>query len=140
MPRSSPVRAAALGLAAGLALSAVSCGGDGPKLYPVTGKVLFNGQPVEGASVVFVPDGGGDLRPSGTTDEDGSFSLSTYPHGEGAPAGNYVVLVTKYPENARELETPKSELPTKYADQAAALLKATVQEERTDLAPFQLTK
>ena len=37
-----------------LALTLASCGrGDVPALYPVHGKVIFNGQPAEGATVMF---------------------------------------------------------------------------------------
>jgi hypothetical protein len=116
-----------------------SCGSSGPKLHPVSGKVLFEGNPVEGAAVVFVPDTG-DLKPSGRTAADGSFTLSTYPHGDGAPAGSYVVLITLYPPNARELENPKNKLPARYADQSAKLLTATVKDGATELEPFKLTK
>jgi hypothetical protein len=117
-----------------------SCGSDGPKLHPVSGKVLFEGNPVEGASVVFVPASGGDLKPSGRTGKDGSFTLSTYPHGDGAPAGDYTVVVTWYPDNARELDNPKNKLPDKYAHPDKPLLRATVRDEATDLEPFRLTK
>ncbi|NJO24457.1 MAG: hypothetical protein HC868_18030, partial [Sphingomonadales bacterium] len=96
-----------------------SCGSSGPKLHPVSGKLLFDGKPIEGATLVFHPVGGGDLKPSGTTKADGSFTLSTYPHGDGAPAGDYVVLVTWYPPNARELDNPQNKLPARYADAAA---------------------
>src|SRR5687768_8641325 len=91
-------------------LGVVGCGQAGPKLHPVQGKVLFKQQPAEGAQVVFQPVGGAGeaqpLTPSGTTAADGSFTLNTYPHGEGAVAGDYVVLVSWYPPNARDEANP----------------------------------
>ena len=91
--------------------------------------------------MVFHPVGGtpsADLKPAGAVGADGSFTLQTYPQGEGAPEGDYLVLVTWYPPNARELENPKNKLPEKYADQTAGLLKATVKAGQNDLAPFLL--
>ena len=120
-----------------------SCGSGRVKLYPVRGQVFFQGNPAEGALVVFQPADAADPnapKPSGTASPDGSFTLSTYPHGEGAPAGEYVVLVTWYPPDAREQENAINKLPDRYADPTAALLKATVEEAPNELQPFRLTK
>lgn len=117
------------------------CGDSGPKLYPVKGSVFYGDQPAEGATVVFQPktqekDAGSP--PSGTVGADGSFTVRTHPHGEGAPPGEYTVLVTWYPENARSLENPKSKLPAKYADPAQTPLKATVGSGPVELEPFKI--
>ena len=118
------------------------CGQAGPKLQPVSGKVLFKQQPAEGAQVVFQPVGtAGEaqpLTPSGTTAADGSFTLATHPYGAGAMAGDYIVLVSWYPANAREENNPKNKLPVKYSDPSAALIKATVKEGSNELPPFEL--
>jgi len=54
--------------AVGLVLS--GCGPKGPELAPVEGVVTLDGQPLEGATVLFHAEGGG--RPStGTTDANG---------------------------------------------------------------------
>lgn len=64
----------------------------GPQMAPVTGVVLLDGKPVEGASVLFTPDAGG--RPAdGVTDKEGKFSLQTYEPGDGAPVGHYKVAI-----------------------------------------------
>jgi hypothetical protein len=124
-----------------VALLAASCS-SGPKLHPVKGQLFHNDQPAEGASVVLHrKDGAADEpRPSGTVRADGSFTLSTYPHGEGAPPGEYVVLVTWYPPNAREQENPRNKLPDHYADPASSPLKATVKNGPTELEPIRLKK
>jgi hypothetical protein len=121
-------------------LLAVSCGDGGPTLYPVSGKVLYDGQPAEGATVVLHSADPNGPKPSGTVEADGSFTLRTHPHGEGAPAGDYAVIVTWYPPNSRGLENPKNKLPARYAVPAQSGLTATVRAGPTELEPFQLTK
>jgi hypothetical protein len=123
------------------ALLIASCGG-GPKLYPVRGKVLYLDQPAEGATVVFQPVNSGpdSAMPSGTVGADGMFTLRTHPHGEGAPAGEYVVVVTWLPPNAREFETPPNKLPGKYSSPTDSPLRATVKPGTNELEPFRLTK
>lgn len=111
-------------------------------LQPVRGQVFFMDQPAEGAKVVFQPASGESVdhsMPFGTVESDGSFTLNTEPHGEGAPAGEYIVLVSWYGPNAREKNNPQNKLPAKYNDPATPLLKATVKEGQNDLAPYKLT-
>lgn len=72
------------------------CGGsDGPDTEPVTGIVTLDGQPVEGARVVFSPGSGGGQAASGVTDAEGKYELTTFSQGDGAVVGNYNVIVTK---------------------------------------------
>ena len=124
-----------------LAISGASCS-SGPKLYPVKGQLFYGNEPAEGAQVVFqLRDGGPDaLKPSGMVQADGTFTLSTHPHGEGAPPGEYVVLVTWYPADAREQENPRNKLPERYADPSASPLKAAVQNGPTELEPIRISK
>jgi hypothetical protein len=79
-----------------LALAVAGCGG-GPKLVPVKGRVVYaNGQPVTAASVSFTPDaatGNNAILATGLLAEDGTFTLRTYPHGDGAMIGSYRVTV-----------------------------------------------
>ena len=122
----------------------VSCGTSGPELHPVRGQVLYEGQPAAGVQVVFQPaeqtEGKELAMPSGKTADDGSFTLQTYPHGEGAPVGEYIVLATWYPANGREVDNPKNKLSTKYANPGEPLLKATVKAGDNQLEPFRLAK
>ena len=69
-----------------LATAALAGCGDGPKMAAVSGTVLVNGQPVEGAQVLFMPDG---ERAAGSTDTNGRFQLSTYP----ATMGRYSAYI-----------------------------------------------
>ena len=119
-----------------------SCGGSQPKLHPVRGSVLYLGQPAAGALVVFQPANSGPeaLMPSGPVEADGTFTLRTAPHGDGAPAGDYVVLVTWFPANAREQSNPVNKLPGRYGNPAESPLRATVIAGSNQLEPFRLTK
>lgn len=136
------IRSAAQLVTALAAIVLPACGGGAPKLYPVQGKVLYLEQPAEGAIVVFQPVNSGpdSFMPSGMVGPDGTFSLRTHPHGEGAPAGEYVVLVTWLPPNAREQENPKNKLPGRYSSVAESPLRVTVKPGPNELEPFRLTK
>src|SRR5277367_6459881 len=73
-------------------------GSDRKKLYPVNGAVFVQGQPAVGARVFFSPaENPADpraLRPFAIVDKDGAFRLTTYTAYDGAPAGDYVVIIT----------------------------------------------
>jgi hypothetical protein len=121
----------------------VGCGKAGPELYPVEGKVTMNGQAPEGATVVLVPSSGTievANQPTGVVSSDGTFKLQTYPHGEGALPGDYKVLVTWLPPDARKQEKPINKAPVKYADPKTTPLSATIKEGQNTLPEFQLTK
>ena len=86
------------------AVLAVTAGCGGSSLgtpVPVTGKIIYQGQPVEGAQVTFhaKADTGeeGAVRRSanGRTAADGTFSLTTFKTGDGALPGDYVITVSK---------------------------------------------
>ena len=119
-------------------LAAAGCGGGGDQLttYPVTGVVTYNGAPVGDATVGFVPAEEGKPSAFGRTAQDGTYSLTTYEAGDGAPEGSYTVTVTKLeqvatdqtgsvtdesdpnyvppPDNPAPTPPPKSLVPKKY--------------------------
>jgi len=69
-----------------------------PRVVPVNGKVLYNGQPLPFGSVTFQPDKG---QPAvGDLSQDGSFTLSSYGPNDGAVPGRHLVSVVCY-ENMR---------------------------------------
>lgn len=63
----------------------------------VTGVVTFDGQPVKGASVMFIPKNKDILSASGMTNEKGEFLLTTAgaEGGSGAQSGEYSVAIRK---------------------------------------------
>jgi len=121
------------------------CKKSSVKLYPVKGKVLFKDQPAEGAKVVLSPAGEENAqfrgaRPTATVSADGSFEMFTDPHGVGAPAGAYDVLITWFPpRDENPNANPKNKLPAKYGDPTKPPLKVTVKEGENTLEPFKLT-
>lgn len=73
----------------------------GKATYPVSGTLLDSARkPATGATVILqpvIPDDRDLARPMATVGEDGSFRLTTYRTGDGAPEGEYVVTVV-WPE------------------------------------------
>lgn len=92
IPRLAPVLAAAC-------LVVVGCEPGKPAAVPAGGKVMFKKTtPAAGALVVFHPTDpavektiGG--KPFATVKEDGTFTLTSYAEGDGAPEGEYGVTV-----------------------------------------------
>jgi hypothetical protein len=143
MHRTILVGLLALGFGAG-------CGGGSVQqpTYAVSGRVMFAGKPVPGATVVFHPvdktNFKWDERPQAKTDDNGNFNLFTYKPGDGAPAGEYRVAVALLPAEAedgadqvkRVKNAPK--LPPQYADPNKSGLTATIKPESNTLEPFDL--
>jgi hypothetical protein len=91
----------------------------GPKMTSVTGKVIYNGRPLEFGVVMFQPSSGqpaqGDIQP------DGTFNLSTYHLNDGAVLGKHKIRIACYesmrPGTARgpgERTLGKPLVPEKY--------------------------
>ena len=144
-PSPARVRVVVLGFVFALGVAGCSSSpkaGEKP-VHPVKGKVLYKGQPAAGAEVLFVPVNepaqNPDPRPRATVEDDGSFALSTYGDKDGAPAGEYVVLVTwpgKVLPDGRE--EPEDKLFGRYGDRNRPQLRAAVQAGNNELEPFAL--
>src|SRR2546425_4092176 len=74
--------------------------------FDVRGTVLLDGQPLPGATVLFMPEDGGGRAASGMTDSEGNFLLTTYKENDGALRGKYRVLVSK----SEAIEPPPAHL------------------------------
>jgi hypothetical protein len=137
------------------ALVCCSCSKKGKPLYPVRGKVFFEGKPAIKALVIFHPLDDPDpnaLRPRAEVKEDGSFEVFSYTAGDGAPAGKYAVTVigrTKPLKSPKPGAQPKKRkgkvkpvtripLPARYADLKTSGLRVEVHEGENDLKPFEL--
>lgn len=124
----------------GLALLCAGCSSSDWKsdTNSVTGKVTVNGQPAEGVFVKLIAIGGPvDKRNSdcwALTKEDGTFKMSTYGVGDGAPAGEYAVIC-RWPDNPAQLVPDK--LKEKYWDVEDPLMTVTV-EGATEIPPIEL--
>jgi hypothetical protein len=139
------VRCLALTALTCTALVCCSCS-SAARLQAVRGKVLVAGQPPEGAVVVFhpvdqsVPD---TRRPVGRVEADGTFILSTYGVGEGAPAGQYIVAISRARAPSEAVTTTDKDgvqVPPKYGDVRSSPLRATVTEGTNEMPTYNLTK
>jgi hypothetical protein len=74
-------------------LLCLGCGRGVPRTAPVSGVVKYRGQPVAGASVMFMP--AGQRAATADTDESGRFKLSTFSSGDGAIVGTHSVTIVK---------------------------------------------
>lgn len=94
------------------------CGGSGPEMGSVTGKVTLDGQPLEGATVQFQPVTGEPKSPSsGVTDASGYYELKFTASKDGATIGDHKVTISKTvtTEDANGNEGEEKEtLPAKY--------------------------
>lgn len=124
------------------------CGDGKIRRYPVSGTVTVGGQTVEGLRLIFCPVGGGEEfqkeRPSGFTDASGEFSLTTFERGDGAPAGDYQIMILNARtrggrgDDAASASGPNIRIDRKYAKPETSGLTATVRQEATVLDPIDL--
>ena len=81
--------------------------GDRPKLVAVTGKVTMEGKGLTAGSINFYPAATNSFvkdNPSSLLQLDGSFTVKTFPFGDGIPPGSY--KVTLAPELATRIKRP----------------------------------
>jgi hypothetical protein len=78
-----------------------ACGPSRKSVYPVKGRITdVDGKPIAGAVVYFIRVGAdpndkdSPVSSSGTSDASGEYTLTTYETGDGAPEGEYVVIVS----------------------------------------------
>ncbi|MGE5191630.1 MAG: BON domain-containing protein [Deltaproteobacteria bacterium] len=149
--RRLPFRAWHAGAAVGLvtlvwAAFSLGRGHVGPErlaVYPLTGKLLVDGQPAAGAAIVLHPqDPSLSARPRATVQEDGSIVVTTYEPGDGAPAGEYKATIewrraSNGQEGGADELPPPNVLPPAYANAGTTPLKVTVEEGETEFPQIQ---
>lgn len=139
-------------------IAIVGCGGTSddkwtksrPATYPVTGMVIFKGNPLPNATVVFSSQGENPTAAVGRTDEQGAFSLTTFNDQDGAVAGEHQVLITatkiKGPPPGANLDevdptvTEISLIPQKFGEPGKSGLSATVTESGPNQFFFDVTE
>lgn len=144
-------------------LSAATCsvvmtgcgtGESNPPVYPVTGTVTYKGNPVDGATIIFVPISADTEGATGKSGPDGQYTTTTYISGDGMRPGDYMLKVFKYDapplppsESSPDFDPNaplddegydpsdsssapvKNNLPKKYESEVTSGLKLTVGEE-----------
>ena len=117
----------------GLALLLGCNQSTGPETVEVSGTVTMQGDPVDGATIVFSRTNAGEasqLASQAETDADGNFSLGTYLGGDnfksGIEPGDYQVSISKLEVVQDMRKRPKNLLPKKYSEPSTSGLTATV--------------
>jgi hypothetical protein len=98
-----------------LVLALSGCGNGLGTLYPVSGKVTVDGEPLKDAQLTFVPDAEkGNKAPASAFSKitNGNYSLTTKERA-GAPAGWYKVMINTHQSPGG---TGEAVLPKKYSD------------------------
>lgn len=129
----------------------LGCRPAGLKTVPVSGAVLYRGQPIAGARVTFRCESS-PRSAVGTTSAEGEFALSTMGAKDGAVAGvHQVTILTLTPEAIAKMSNaeqealgrgesvPGSTLPTRYASFEKSPLSATVEAGKKNYFRFDLT-
>jgi len=80
-------------LIAGLLAGLVGCGQSGPKLEPVSGRILKDGKAMTNVAISMVPEGSG-IAAIGTADSSGTIVVQTNGR-SGAMQGKYKIGVTE---------------------------------------------
>jgi len=116
--------------------------------------VTYQGKPLAGAVITFVPTGADGEAASAFTDSNGKYALATWEAGDGARPGEYRVKVSKqeqqavdpskmvknlsieeeqktYVESKKPRPPAKSLIPSKYQDDVTSGLVHTVEKKPT---------
>ncbi|HEY8505204.1 MAG TPA: hypothetical protein VIL46_11525 [Gemmataceae bacterium] len=146
---------------AGVLLAAGCAPAEEPRMpvFPVEGKVTFRGRPAAGAVVVLRPLNNPDDPvwdvgfPRAAAGRDGSFRVTTYGGGDGAPAGEYAVLIEWFgsppegggtgPDEESDPESGAGEeeedrLGGRYSDPNNPPFKVRIREGPNTVGPFNL--
>ena len=114
------------------------------EVFPVKGQVSFRGEPATGAFVVLHPAAAWpDVpKPTGKVAQDGSFQLTTYEEGDGAPPGEYAVTVEwrKLVNQAGDFSAGPNVIPPKYSQPQTSPLTVTINESPNDLPAIEIEK
>lgn len=127
--------------AVGIALVVGVCtlsGGPSCVVHPATGIARAGHTPLVGAQIRLHPRGmtlPDDATPSATVQDDGTFALTTFTKGDGAPAGDYVATVQWF-RVAKDGSAGGNALPKRYASPTTSPLTVTIREGTNDLPPF----
>lgn len=122
-------------------LAISGCGEARVPVYPVTGKVTYQGKVPAGASVALHAVNGGveGVAPTGRVNEDGSFEITVYEPGDGAPEGDYVATIQWFKvvrDPAGGGAPGPNVLPKKYASAVTSPIKVSVKGGPTEIEPI----
>ena len=125
------------GTALGVAVFTLS-GGPPCPVHPAAGIARTGKTPLVGAQIRLHPRGmtlPDDAVPTATVQADGTFTLTTFTKGDGAPAGDYVATVQWF-RVAKDGSVGGNSLPKRYASPTTSPLTVTIREGANTLPPF----
>jgi hypothetical protein len=108
----------------------VGCGESWVEVFPVSGTVKFDGQTPHGAQIVLhpvAPPGPDAVAPTGSVNADGSFVITSYTNGDGAPPGEYAATIQWYKFDEKLGGPGGNVLPAEYATPKTTPIKVSVQ-------------
>lgn len=109
------------------------------EVFPVTGKVTFAGQIPSGAQIVLHAVNRTepcDVAPSATVKPDGTFAISAYEQGDGAPAGEYVATVHWFKIIPKDGTAGPNVIPALYTSAKTSPIKISVKDGATVVPPI----
>ena len=135
-----------LGIIALVAIVGCSSESGRVPVHPTKGTVTAaDGTPAEGALVFLNPvaPNGGPTRPNGRVAADGSFVITSYKTGDGAPAGEYAVtIVWPLPKPADDASDDSRDGPDRlkgrFADPGKPVRRVTITADPNVLEPISL--
>jgi hypothetical protein len=129
--------------AALLMATILGCGKAEPNrvaVFPVNGKITFQRQPTVGATVLLHPQTPLEKVPAprASVAPDGTFRISTFNTGDGAPEGDYVVTVQWYRpvKNGTDVVSGPNVIPRKYTQAASSDIVIHVAAGENSLKPI----
>lgn len=118
--------------------------------HPTAGKISINGKSANGAIVRLFPvapqpETVSPVIPSGVVREDGSFELTSYEIGDGAPEGEYRVTV-EWPDpkllspQLSMIQDPPDRLKNRFTNPERSTIKVRITAGKNQLEPIVLEK
>jgi hypothetical protein len=125
-------------LGLGLAVAGCSRGYEGPQRFPLSGRVTYDGQPIDAGTISFIPQSPSGQRVSGGPIEDGAYSV---PEERGANAGPYRVEIRWQKKTGKQfrdrdsgdlIDERKEGLPPRFHAQSEMSVEVSAKQTRFD--------
>jgi hypothetical protein len=122
----------------------IGCGKPASKVaaYPAKGSITFKGQPTHGALITLHPKAPVENVPTprANVGKDGTFTVTTFNGGDGAPEGDYILTVKWYKpiKKGNDLVSGPNIIPPKYGAPQTSDVVVHIAAGENDLKPIKL--